>query len=100
MTQIIYSIITRLIHSRRVLLILAAGIAGVLTLFVPELTPLRDELFTITAVLMLVFISGMSSQQAAGIARESAPIYADHDLRDLLREVVQEVLEEVLNTEE
>ena len=87
------------LKSRRVLVAILTLIGGVLTLAVPELAAVRDELLTLLLALGLAVIGGYSLEDAARAARDTAaqtpPTTSEDDLRRLMREVIDGTLDEL-----
>jgi hypothetical protein len=86
----------RAFTSRRVVMALVTVLIGTLTLAVPELQPLHDELLVIVVSLALVLISGMSAHDAARIGREQAEVAHDQ-LRERVKLLLSELIDEVLD---
>jgi hypothetical protein len=82
--------------SRRVLIAAAALLIGLLTLAVPTLQPVRQELLTLLITLALALIGGFSVEDAARAARERSAL-PDEDLRALIEEVVEGILDQIDN---
>jgi hypothetical protein len=82
------------LKSRRVIVALAALAVGLLTLAVPELVPVRNELLTLVITLALALIGGYTWEDAAHAGRDRAALPPD-DLRDLVKTVVGELLDEM-----
>jgi hypothetical protein len=82
--------------SRRVLIAAAALLIGLLTLAVPTLQPVRQELLTLLITLALALIGGFSVEDAAHAARERSAL-PDEDLRALIEEVVEGILDQIDN---
>lgn len=78
--------------SRRVLVAISALFVGLMTILVPELEAIRNELMTLVISLALALIGGYSVEDAAANARQQMP---PDDLKDQIREVVDSVLEEM-----
>lgn len=85
----------RALTSRRVVMALVTLLIGILTLAVPDLQPLHDELLVIVVSLALVLISGMDAHEAARIGREQAE-KANEDLQYRVKHLLNELIDEVL----
>lgn len=83
------------LRSRRVLVALAALLAGLLVAALPELAAVRAELLTLLITLALALIGGYSVEDAARAARTSTP---PDELREQMREVLQGMLDELLHS--
>ncbi len=81
------------LKSRRVLVALAALLAGLLTLAAPDLAAVRGELLTLITALALAVIGGYSLEDAVRAGRERAALPAD-DLRALLKEALASLIDE------
>jgi hypothetical protein len=79
------------LKSRRVLVALCVLIVGLLTLVIPDLKPIHNELLMLLITLALAIIGGYSLEDAARAGRESKNQTPD-DLRDLIKEVLMDVV--------
>ncbi|MEQ8673206.1 MAG: hypothetical protein RLP44_28045 [Aggregatilineales bacterium] len=83
------------LKSRRVIVALVTLLVGLLTLAIPDLIAVREEILTLLITLALAVIGGYSVEDAARAARQTDPAKTDADLRQLVREVIDGVLDEV-----
>jgi hypothetical protein len=86
------------LQSRRVLTALAAMLVGVITLLVPQLQAVQDELLILIVTVSLALIGGFSMDEAARIGKERAN-QDDEQLRELIKELLTELFEEMMDEE-
>ena len=84
--------------SRRVITALAAVLVGVITLLVPQVQPIRDELLILIVTVSLALIGGFSLDEAARIGKERAG-QDEEQLRELIKELLTELFEEMMHEE-
>jgi len=82
-----------LLKSRRVLIALCALLVGLLTLALPDLKPVHNELLTLLITLALAVIGGYSLEDAARAGRDT-----QNPAPDQLRDLIKDVLMDVVNT--
>lgn len=82
--------------SRRVLVAISALVVGIITLKVPELTALHDELLVLVISLALMLIGGFSVDEAARIGRDRAS-QPPQELREQIKLLLAELLDEMLD---
>jgi len=85
--------------SRRVVVAGAALIVGILTLYIPELESVRDELLILIVTLSLMLIGGFSLDEAARIGRERAE-QSDEELREKVKQLLEEIIDELMIEEQ
>ena len=85
----------RVLRSRRVLVALAVLMVGLLTLLIPELQAVHDQLVVLIVTLALMLIGGVSIDEAARIAKEQNG-QDDERLRELIKELLGELFEEMV----
>lgn len=79
------------LKSRRVLIALSALVVGLLTLAIPDLKSVHNELLTLLITLTLAIIGGYSLEDAARAGRETKDQSPD-DLRNLIKEILMEIV--------
>ena len=90
--------LVRVFLSRRVITALAAVLVGVITLLVPQVQPIRDELLILIVTVSLALIGGFSLDEAARIGKERAG-QDEEQLRELIKELLTELFEEMMHEE-
>lgn len=91
-------VVAPFLKSRRALIALAAVAVSALTLLVPELEAVHDELVVLIVTLALMLIGGFSIDEAARIARESDG-EDEERLRALIKELLSELFEDMVQQE-
>ncbi len=85
----------KVLRSRRVLASLAVLLVGLLTLLIPELQAVHDQLVVLIVTLALMLIGGVSIDEAARIAKERNG-EEDERLREVIKELLSELFEEMV----
>ena len=76
----------------------AAVLVGVITLLVPQVQAIRDELLILIVTVSLALIGGFSLDEAARIGKERAG-QNEEQLRELIKELLTELFEEMMHEE-
>jgi len=84
-----------LLRSKRVWVALAAVLVGWLTLLVPTLEPVHDELVVLIVTVALVVIGGFSIDEATRLAKERGDEAEEH-LRQQIKGLLAELFEEMM----
>ena len=84
--------------SRRVITALAAVLVGVITLLVPQVQAIRDELLIRIVPVSLALIGGSSLDEPPRIGKERAG-QDEEQLRELIKELLTELFEEMMHEE-
>ena len=87
--------LARVLRSKRVLVALAVLLVGLLTLLIPELQTVHDELVILIVTLALMLLGGFSIDEAARIAKEQNG-HDEERLRELIKELLGELFEEMM----
>jgi len=83
------------LKSRRVLVALITLLVGAVTLALPELSAVRDELLTLLITMALAVIGGYTVEDAAREARGRDSNLDDAELKRIVREVFDGILDEL-----
>lgn len=84
------------LKSRRVIVALCALAVGLIVAAVPDLRPVRGELFTLIAALSLALIGGYSVEDAARVVRDRPANLPEPDtVRDLVKEALESLIDEL-----
>ncbi len=88
-----------LFKSRRFIVALAALLVGLVTLAVPDMSAVREEILTLVIALALALIGGYSIEDAAKAGRDRAnDPSASRELRDLIVDVLDGLFDPDDNT--
>jgi len=83
------------LKSRRVLVAIITLIVGAVTMAIPELSAVREELLTLLISMGLAVIGGYTMEDAAREARGRNPDLDDAELKRIVREVFDGLLDEL-----
>lgn len=91
-------IVVRLFSSRKFVTALGALVAAIIISFVPQLTPVREEMIFMIGLVVSVFIGGTALEDAARTSREDSradvdenPESIEDETSDLLDAVISEL---------
>lgn len=85
--QSIRDVLTTILRSRRVLVAIAFALVSSLTLLIPGLAVIHDELVVLVVAILLVLVSQFGVQTGSG----AAPGVDEQEVRRLIREIHEEM---------